>query len=183
MSAQKSKERILLAAVAEFADRGYAGARVGRIAESASANKQLIYYYFGSKDGLYGAVLEHITARWAPQDVGATRGPDQVRQELAATLDRIARAPDEARLILRSLMGADADPRPVAIVADFRRRVAQAVSRGQGTGYFRDDVDPDEYARTAAALVIGDALLGAASGDENPSGEPIAELVLRGLAW
>jgi AcrR family transcriptional regulator len=53
-----TKARILKAATAEFSERGLAGARVDRIAASAGANKQLIYAYFGSKEGLFDATLE-----------------------------------------------------------------------------------------------------------------------------
>ncbi len=45
------------AAVAEFAERGIAGARVDRIAASAGVNKSQMYSYFGSKDGLFDAVF------------------------------------------------------------------------------------------------------------------------------
>lgn len=44
---------MLEAALDEFAARGFAGARVQDIAERAGVNKQLINYYFGSKEGLY----------------------------------------------------------------------------------------------------------------------------------
>jgi AcrR family transcriptional regulator len=53
-----TKGRILEAATAEFAEHGLAGARVDRIAARAGANKQLIYAYFGSKEGLFDSVLE-----------------------------------------------------------------------------------------------------------------------------
>jgi AcrR family transcriptional regulator len=53
-----TKARILKAATAEFSERGLAGARVDRLAASAGANKQLIYAYFGSKEGLFDATLE-----------------------------------------------------------------------------------------------------------------------------
>lgn len=54
--AERSKRRLLEAAFDEFAAHGYAGARVGRIAEAAGVNKQLISYYFGGKEGLYRAL-------------------------------------------------------------------------------------------------------------------------------
>src|SRR5690606_29730866 len=41
-----------------FAAKGMEGARVDQIARRAKANKQLVYYYFGSKDDLYTAALE-----------------------------------------------------------------------------------------------------------------------------
>lgn len=52
------QQRILLAARAEFAEKGFDGARVDSIAERAQANKQLIYYYFTNKDVLFTRVLE-----------------------------------------------------------------------------------------------------------------------------
>jgi AcrR family transcriptional regulator len=56
-----TKTRILEAATAEFAAHGLAGARVDRLAERAGANKQLIYAYFGSKEGLFDATMSvHI---------------------------------------------------------------------------------------------------------------------------
>lgn len=56
-----TKNRILEAATAEFSAYGLAGARVDRLAERAGANKQLIYAYFGCKEGLFDATLRsHI---------------------------------------------------------------------------------------------------------------------------
>src|SRR5436190_455284 len=52
-----SPDRILLAAAGEFATRGFAGARVDRIARLARVNKAMLYYHFGSKQGLYDALL------------------------------------------------------------------------------------------------------------------------------
>ena len=60
--AERSQAAILLAAREEFASFGLAGARVDRIAERAEVNKRLIYYYFGSKDDLFLAVLEQAYA-------------------------------------------------------------------------------------------------------------------------
>jgi AcrR family transcriptional regulator len=55
---EKTRQRILDAATAEFARHGLGGARVDRIAERAGANKRMLYYYFGSKEALFLAVLE-----------------------------------------------------------------------------------------------------------------------------
>ena len=54
----KNRERILAAALDEFARNGLGGARVDRVAARAGANKRMLYYYFGSKDDLFLAVLE-----------------------------------------------------------------------------------------------------------------------------
>ena len=55
---EKSQERILRAATAEFARYGLGGARVDRIAARAGVNKRMLYYYFGNKDAMFLAVLE-----------------------------------------------------------------------------------------------------------------------------
>ncbi|MCP2342796.1 TetR family transcriptional regulator [Actinomadura rupiterrae] len=55
-----TRERILAAASAEFAEHGVAGARVDRIAANAEANKRAIYDYFGDKNRLFAAVLERL---------------------------------------------------------------------------------------------------------------------------
>lgn len=60
--ADRTQQAILSAAVAEFSDAGLGGARVERIAERAGVNKRLLYYYFGSKDDLFLAVLEQTYA-------------------------------------------------------------------------------------------------------------------------
>jgi AcrR family transcriptional regulator len=54
-----TRRRILEAATAEFAVAGLAGGRIARIAQRASANQRMIYAYYGNKDGLFDAVLEH----------------------------------------------------------------------------------------------------------------------------
>jgi AcrR family transcriptional regulator len=56
--AERTRLALLAAAEAEFASKGLAGARVDVIADQAAANKRMLYYYFGSKDELYLAVLE-----------------------------------------------------------------------------------------------------------------------------
>ena len=60
--ADRSRQEILRAAMGEFADHGFGGARVEAIAERAGVNKKLIYYYFEGKDELFLAVLEQSYA-------------------------------------------------------------------------------------------------------------------------
>ncbi|MGO4756059.1 TetR/AcrR family transcriptional regulator, partial [Streptomyces sp. 2MCAF27] len=50
---ERSRRLLLDAAMDEFAEKGFAGARVQDIADRAGLNKQLISYYFGGKEGLY----------------------------------------------------------------------------------------------------------------------------------
>ena len=58
--ADQTRARILDAAIREFSENGLAGARTEQIAESASVNKALLYYYFSSKEALYTAALEAV---------------------------------------------------------------------------------------------------------------------------
>ena len=58
-SSIRTRAAIMDAAVTEFADKGYDGARVDEIAMHAGVNKNLIYHHYGSKDGLFAAVLEY----------------------------------------------------------------------------------------------------------------------------
>ncbi len=55
-----SRERILSAATAEFAAKGFGDARVDEIARRAGINKRMLYHYFGNKDDLFCAVLEEL---------------------------------------------------------------------------------------------------------------------------
>src|ERR1700728_2531635 len=55
---ESTSAAILAAAVREFTERGYEGARVDNIASRAGVNKRMLYHYFGNKQALYVAVLE-----------------------------------------------------------------------------------------------------------------------------
>ena len=56
--AAATRQRILDAALAEFAEKGLAGSRVDEIAARAGANKRMLYAHFGSKEELWMVVLE-----------------------------------------------------------------------------------------------------------------------------
>ncbi|MGN6128482.1 MAG: TetR/AcrR family transcriptional regulator [Humibacter sp.] len=75
------REDILRAGIAEFREKGLAGARVDVIAKRANCNKQLIYYYFGDKAGLYHECLERMVYR-SPE--GESRPPAHDVQQLLA---------------------------------------------------------------------------------------------------
>ncbi|MBR2269625.1 TetR/AcrR family transcriptional regulator [Sphingobium sp.] len=54
---ERNRRDIVAIATQHFAEKGYAGARVDEIAAATATSKRMIYYHFGSKDGLYRAVL------------------------------------------------------------------------------------------------------------------------------
>lgn len=59
----RTMAEILAVATHEFADKGLTGARIDEIAAATRTSKRMIYYYFGSKEGLYVAVLEAAYGR------------------------------------------------------------------------------------------------------------------------
>src|SRR5271156_2108408 len=61
--AEQTRKAILDAAIREFSTHGLSGARTDAIAESAGANKALLYYYFKSKNGLYAAAIEEVSGK------------------------------------------------------------------------------------------------------------------------
>jgi TetR/AcrR family transcriptional regulator len=74
---ERTRRRVLAAAVAEFAARGFAGARVDAIARRAGTNKRMLYHYFGNKERLFRAVLRwKITERRALLE-GAPGAPEE----------------------------------------------------------------------------------------------------------
>jgi AcrR family transcriptional regulator len=60
---ERTRANILEVAAAEFGEKGLAGARIDEIAALTQTSKRMIYYYFGSKEGLYLAVLEESYKR------------------------------------------------------------------------------------------------------------------------
>jgi TetR/AcrR family transcriptional regulator len=57
---ERTRAQLIDAALTEFADHGFHGARVDRITKAVGCNARLLYHYFGSKEKLYIAALEHI---------------------------------------------------------------------------------------------------------------------------
>src|SRR6478609_7026277 len=85
--ARVSPDRILGAAAAEFAARGYAGARVDRIARRARVNKAMLYYHFASKQGLYRTLLRNTFGGIAAQleQIAGGKGPPQEKLDAAVS--------------------------------------------------------------------------------------------------
>lgn len=79
---ERTRERILDAAVVEFGEQGFAGARISAIACRAGVNEQLISYYFDSKEGLYRALEQ----RWKMISADASRPDMTIGDVLAAFL-------------------------------------------------------------------------------------------------
>src|SRR4051794_17400172 len=118
--AEDTKRRLLRAAATEFAERGIAGARVDRIAAAASANKALIYSYFGNKEDLFDAVF-HALVVDTVEDVPID--PDDLPGYAARLFDRTQEQPYALRLALWHCLERDH--------AAGRRRGERAEGRGR----------------------------------------------------
>jgi len=101
--AERTRLDILRVARKEFAEHGLSGARVDAIAAKTQTTKRMIYYYFGSKEGLYLEVLEgaYKQVREAENTLElSTLPPDQaMRRLIDATFDFHESTPDFGRLI------------------------------------------------------------------------------------
>jgi AcrR family transcriptional regulator len=95
-NAEATRERILEAAMAEFAAYGIAGARVDRIAKTAGCNKNLIYIYFENKETLFTTVLKKHLVR-VYEDLPFT--PDDLPGYAARVFDFAMAHPDLMRLM------------------------------------------------------------------------------------
>lgn len=93
---QQSQERILEAALKEFAAKGFAGARVDVIARRARINKRMLYHYFDDKEGLFRAVLRRKIAERSAWLASASEDP---AERLPAWFQLACRDPEWVRLI------------------------------------------------------------------------------------
>jgi AcrR family transcriptional regulator len=103
-----AEKRILIAAVSEFAAKGFYGARTQSIAESAGANKALLHYYFRSKQKLYQMVIEHVFSDILTQVFKAWTGDgpleSRINRVVDAYIDAIAQNPGIVKIILREVV-------------------------------------------------------------------------------
>jgi len=144
---QDSRARILAAATAEFALRGFAATTVDRIAAHARFNKAMIYYHFGSKQGLYRAVLRDIFTTMGDRLVRIADEPLPPDQKLdrfvAAFVTEGTARPELAPIVLREVAegGRRLDEQTYALMLRIVRTVTGIVDEGRAAGHFAD-VDP-----------------------------------------
>lgn len=121
---ERSRERILDAALHEFAAHGYSGARVEAIASRAGLNKQLISHHFGGKRCLYDAVMTERRLRGGGELSGkAAHTP----AALGAFFERALDDPEWVRVLLWESLEPDGDD-GVAGLTDRRGRYAERVA-------------------------------------------------------
>jgi AcrR family transcriptional regulator len=159
---ERTSAAILAAAVREFTEKGYGGARVDAIARRAGVNKRMLYHYFGGKEALYLAVLEgaYVAIRSAERELSLTgRDPVEGMRELALFTWRYLLGHPEflsllatenlhrAKHLKRSARIFDLHSPLVAVIADL-------LERGAAAGAFRADADPVKVYISIAALAF-----------------------------
>jgi TetR/AcrR family transcriptional regulator len=181
---QESRETILSAARAEFAARGFAGARVDRIARASGLNKQLIYYYFGSKQALYSAATSVPPSPATLASPDPATAADRIRQVVDGLLGTFTHHPE----IISLLVDRSGTPEGIQTARQWikgaQRDAAAALSRGQGLGHFRDDLDPRATARAALVLCLGYLALAPhlEAGLDDWASE-VRDILVRAAAW
>jgi TetR/AcrR family transcriptional regulator len=155
-----TRNALLLAAVAEFADKGFAGARVDEIARRAGVNKQLVYHYFGNKDELYREALESVYAeiRAAELELHLSDLPPLAAMELLVrfSFDYLAEHPEFIALLNdENRQGARhvrASERLEAMHSPLIGLLRETLERGVRDRVFRDDMDALNLYISVAAL-------------------------------
>lgn len=147
---QASRQALLTAAIAEFAAKGPAGARVDEIARRAGVNKQMLYHYFGNKDDLFRAALEEVYGRIRARERALNLSdlpPIRAMESLVGfSFDYLAEHPEFIALLndenRYGAMHLDGLREVQAMHLPLVELIRDALQRGVREGVFRDDIDP-----------------------------------------
>jgi AcrR family transcriptional regulator len=146
---ERTRTEILAIAREEFAAHGLSGARVDAIAARMRTTKRMIYYYFGSKEGLYLAVLEQAYAeiRAIEQELDLARlAPvEAIRRMIDFTFEYHESHPDFIRLVSIENINQGRYIVQSETIQNLNTAVTEALAailrRGQKDGVFRKDID------------------------------------------
>lgn len=127
---QLSRERILEAAIDVVGEQGFRSTTVDSVCRRAGVPKTSIYWHFGSKDGLFAALIERIASEWtaAIQERAYAAGPnpvDRLDHSLAAMREFLETKPHLLRLLLTLTF------EPVRVSATTRTALRRASSRAE----------------------------------------------------
>ncbi len=159
---ERTSAAILAAAVSEFTEKGYAGARIDAIALRSGANKRMIYHYFGDKEALYLAVLESGYAGIRSAEAGlqlADLAPKAAIERLVEfTWSYFLEHPEFLSLLSTENLHRAKHLKRSARVLKLHSPLVSAISdvlrRGAERGEFRAGVDPVYVYISIASLGI-----------------------------
>jgi AcrR family transcriptional regulator len=156
------KPQIIAAASQVFYERGLLDARIGDIAKRAGTSSPTILYYFKSKDRLFEEVVDQNDREFYARLTEGQARHDRASEKLVHLIEQSSLAPDEISdytLWMEAWVRARRDLRVrqnyFRLVRRERDLIAGIVREGQGSGEFRQDADPDEFAMALAALMDG----------------------------
>ena len=138
-----SRQRLLAAAAAEFAARGFAGASVDRIARAARINKAMIYYHFASKAALYREILrdmfEAVAVRVGEAVWTSATPDDKIRAFVDAIATEAEARPHFPPIWFREIAegGAHLDAATVGSMAAVLKSLGQILHEGAAAGRFQ----------------------------------------------
>lgn len=145
-----TRRRILQAAAEEFSTGGLFGARVDQIARRAETNERMLYYYFGSKEQLFTAVLEQafsaLTEAERVLDLGGVAPVEAITRLAHFVWDYYRDHPELLRLInnenLHEARYMQKSTRIREMISPIVATIGGVLTRGQKAGLFRADIDP-----------------------------------------
>jgi TetR/AcrR family transcriptional regulator len=156
-----ARDQILDAAESLFARQGFEPTTVKEIGEAAKLNPALLYYYFGSKEELYRAVLERVVQALINRGGAILQqgGPpaEAIRRLVAAQVEFLLTQPNAPRLFVREMIDHDARRAEAVILqvaAGLFERLCDVIKRGQSLGQFRTDVEPRFAAISTISQVV-----------------------------
>ena len=160
--AARTQQDILNVAAKEFSEKGLAGARVDEIAATTKTSKRMIYYYFGSKEGLYLATLEakYKKVRDTENQLNlAHMAPEAaLRCLVAVTFDHHLNNEDYIRMVMNENMNRAKYLKQSPQVQDLNRPAIQILTdiyeRGVASGVFRAGLDPADIHASISALAF-----------------------------
>jgi len=147
---KNTRQRILQHSMAEFAAKGYDGARVDSIAHRCRLSKNLLYHYFKSKEGLFIAVLENayetFRSRQSDFAIRDSNPIDAMRQLIAYTFDALLENQDFIALLNTANLHKGRHLRRSPIIRSLYDplvdTVREILRRGAAVGVFRPNIDP-----------------------------------------
>ena len=156
-----AREQILEAAEQLFARKGLGPTTIKEIGTAAHQNPALLYYYFGSKEELYRAVLQRVmsgmVARGSSAFDAATGPQEAIRALVAAQMEFVLGHPHAPRLMVREMIDHEARQAETVLLqvaATLFERLCGVIEEGQRVGLFRRDVEPRFAAISTIAQVV-----------------------------
>jgi AcrR family transcriptional regulator len=153
---------ILEVARVEFSEKGLSGARIDEIAAATQTSKRMIYYYFGSKEGLYLAVLEesyrNMRSIEADLHLDDLSPEDALRRLVGFTFDHHLNNPAWIRLVMSENMERGAYLAQSRTIQQLNVPAIEVIrrlyERGLASGVFRTGLDPIDIHASISALTF-----------------------------